>query len=118
MTLPTKIEGDHFDDFNSNIKLSNINQHGHVSLQTTYNCSKSPSHAESVSKDMYISDLENLENKNFSSSYSGKEMEGDFIPYSSNHFNFDILNCEKEMKNDEGLYGGSFMWNFEDYFSI
>ena len=53
-----------------------------------------------------------------SSSYPGKEIERDFIPYSSNHFNFDILNSDKDNKYDEGLYGGAFMWNFEDYFSI
>jgi hypothetical protein len=67
---------------------------------------------------MFISDLDNIENKNLSSSYPGKEIERDFIPYSSNHFNFDILNSDKDNKYDEGLYGGAFMWNFEDYFSI
>ena len=108
-------------EYNTNLKMTPTNSKSNVSLQTTFNYSNSPSNAESVSKDLYINDLENLENnehKNFSSSYTAKELESDFIPYSSNHFNFDILNCDKEMKTDEGLYGGAFIWNFEDYFSI
>jgi len=56
------------------------------------------------------------ENKNYTS-YNTNKMDTDFIPYNTN-FNFDILNCEKDIKCEDNLYNGAFMWNFEDYFSI
>ena len=84
-------------------------------MQNTFNCTQSPSHVDSVSNKNYMHDTSSLNNRNYSSSYSQKEIESDY-PFSN--FNFDILNCDKDNKSDEALYGGSFIWNFEDYFSI
>ena len=52
--------------------------------------------------------------------YSPKHIESEYLPnYSTgNNFNFDVLSDDKDGKQDEGIYGGPFMWNFEDYFSL
>jgi hypothetical protein len=84
-------------------------QNAPTSLQNTLPTSQSPS------SDNICIEMDNFENRNFS---SFKENDSDFIPYSNNNFNFDILPYEKEVKADERLYSGAFNWNFDDYFSI
>ena len=35
-----------------------------------------------------------------------------------NEFNYDILNLDKELGEDDNIYCTKDLWNFEDYFSI
>ena len=100
------------EDLYENRKLQLKTQLPQICYQNTLPSSKSPSQV--TSENMCL-DLEHFDNRNFS---NYRENESEFMPYTSNHFNFDMLPYEKEVKADERLYNGAFHWNFDDYFSI
>ncbi len=63
--------------------------------------------------DLYDLDVDMENDKNFQS----QNLNSDFYP--QNNFNCDIMNMDQHVNGDDGIYGGgSFMWNFEDYFTI
>jgi len=95
------------------------------SLQSTLgsnysNYSKSNSLIGSPTNDLIMQEMDSMDNKNFNSTYSSKDMDSDFYPQNANNFNYDnMMNCEREIKTDDVVYGGgAFIWNFEDYFTI
>lgn len=95
--------------YEQNKQMSIKTHNNPLTLQNTLPNSQSSS-SENIAMDM-----DNFENRNFS---SYRENENDFMPYTGNHFNFDILPYEKEVKTDDRFYNGAFNWNFDDYFSI
>jgi len=62
---------------------------------------------------------DSYENANFRSTLISKDADCDFYANNANNFNYDLINCERDIKTDDALYGASsFIWNFEDYFTI
>lgn len=90
------------------------------SNQSTFTFSKSNSLIESsnakIQNNVNIYDIDSCENKNYFTPPYSNDIEPDFYPQCT--FNCDLMNIERDVKPDDGLYGGSFIWNFEDYFSI
>jgi len=60
-----------------------------------------------------MSEADNYDNRNFGSTISSRVCDSDI--YSSNNFNYDA-NCDE--KTEEACGANSFIWNFEDYFTI
>jgi len=100
----------------SAVHLSNTSS-ANFSLQTALNSNYSKT--DSCAGDLIMQDIDNVDNRNFNSTITSRACDSDF--YSSNgnnNFNYDIM-CERDIKADEPIYSGnSFIWNFEDYFTI
>jgi hypothetical protein len=65
--------------------------------------------------ELVIQSIEHLENKNY---HSTKECISEYYNSESVEFN-DLLNFNGDMKVDDTIYeNGTYIWNFEDYFTI
>lgn len=64
-----------------------------------------------------IYDLDTADKQNYTPPYSNN-LESDFYPNNSYNFNCDLMNIERDIKAEDHYYGGSFMFNLEDYFTI
>ncbi len=101
------------EDLYENSKHQMKTQLPKICYQNTLPSSKSPSQVNSTENMCF--DFENFDNRNFP---SYREIESEFIPYTGNHFNFDILTYEREVQANDRLYTGANLWNSDDFFSI
>jgi hypothetical protein len=92
------------------INLTNA-QNGNFSLENAY----FTSNLASPNTDMIMSEADNYDNRNFGSTITSRVCDSDI--YSSNNFNYDV-NYERDEKSEEACGANSFIWNFEDYFTI
>jgi len=96
------------------LSISHVNS-GNFSTSSNYNTN---SHLDSPSNDILMNELHSMENRNFTSTITSRESDSDFYTSNSPNFN-DLLNYDRDIKTDDALYGnGTFIWNFEDYFTI
>lgn len=98
--------------------ILNLSSPNDFSLQSTFCSSKNISIRDSPNINNNISnlyDLDSMDNKNYLQNYSNCNLNLQFYP--QNNINCDMMNTDRDIQVDDGNYG-SFMWNFEDYFTI
>jgi len=98
-------------DFSTNDSARSLVQSGNFSLENAYfNGQLAAPHS-----DMIMSEVDNYDNRNFGSTITSRVCDSDI--YSSNNFNYE--NYERDEKSSvEESSANSFIWNFEDYFTI
>jgi hypothetical protein len=63
-------------------------------------------------------EIDSLENKNFTPSCYSNEIDPDVYPQNSSNFNYEMINFDRDIRVEDQMYPTSFIWNFEDYFTI
>jgi hypothetical protein len=72
-------------------------------------------------KDLLVENVDNFDNGNFHSTLSSRVCDSEFYSSNnSNNFNYDIIPFDREVKVEDSFnpQGNTFMWNFDDYFTI
>lgn len=93
----------------------NTNTFSYQNSNSNINYSKCDTDNNIIMQDI----CDSIDSNNFRSVLITKEADCDFYNNNVNNFNYGLIDCEREIKQDEAFYGASsFIWNFEDYFTI
>jgi len=110
------VKNEHTTDNYLKLNLNRRNSVGSNNSQHSTN-----SHINSpCNNDIIMSDIENMDNRNFNSTLSSKELaESEFYDCYSNMIPYDFLTYDRDVKSEEPMFhSDSVIWNLEDYFKL